>query len=60
MPDNLADNDTGDLPCQDKARYGTQKEARAAATVAKHQHGAKLTTYRCRFCDLWHLATDYN
>lgn len=59
MPDNFDDIDSGDLPCQDKARYSTQKESMAAATVAKYQHGSKLSTYKCKYCELWHLATNY-
>jgi hypothetical protein len=45
------------LPCQDKLAFDTQKQARAAAVVAHYQHGVKLSVYRCRYCDLWHLSS---
>lgn len=49
-----------DLPCSDKIAFDTQKQARVAAVVAHHQHGAQLKTYRCRLCKLWHLATKFD
>lgn len=48
------------LPCADKLVFDTQKEAVAAATVALHQHGTRLKAYRCRYCHLWHLSSDYS
>jgi hypothetical protein len=45
------------LPCADKLAFDTQKEAKAAAVVADHQHGTKLKTYCCKHCGLWHLAS---
>jgi hypothetical protein len=45
------------LPCHSKMAFGTKKEAQTAATVAMFQHGTKLTVYRCKYCDLWHLAS---
>ncbi len=45
------------LPCADKLAFDTNKQARAAAVVAELQHGAKLKTYLCRHCQLWHLAS---
>jgi len=47
------------LPCSDKLSFDTQKQAATAATVAQHQHGTKLKVYRCRYCNLWHLASNY-
>lgn len=48
------------LPCADKLNFDTQKQAKAAATVAAHQHGVKLKPYLCRYCQLWHLASDFD
>lgn len=45
------------LPCADKMAFDTAAGAEAAAVVAEHQHGAKLTWYTCQFCGLWHLAS---
>lgn len=47
------------LPCAEKLAFNTKREAQASAVVAMHQHGTKLKTYKCRYCDLWHLASDY-
>lgn len=49
-----------ELPCQDKLAFGTQKEAETAALTAQWQHGSKLKVYRCKHCNLWHLASDYD
>lgn len=46
------------LPCAGKLTFDTQAQAEAAATVADYQHGTPLKTYQCRYCGLWHLATD--
>ncbi|HEX7633130.1 MAG TPA: hypothetical protein VF401_02260 [Candidatus Saccharimonadales bacterium] len=53
-------NDKNDdlLPCADKLAFDTQKQANAAAVVAAHQYGAKLKSYRCKHCDLWHLSSN--
>lgn len=47
--------------CASKLSFNTQKEAWTAATVARFQHGggARLKAYRCKVCDLWHLASKY-
>lgn len=46
--------------CAEKLAFDTQKEAWAAATVARFQHGgALLKVYKCKECDLWHLASNY-
>ncbi|MEO7364239.1 MAG: hypothetical protein ABIV43_01880 [Candidatus Saccharimonadales bacterium] len=46
-----------ELPCVDKLAFDTQKQALAAATVARYQHGTELKTYVCRHCQLWHLSS---
>lgn len=48
------------LPCAEKLVFDTPKQAQAAATVAQYQHGAKLKAYLCRYCRLWHLASNYD
>lgn len=45
------------LPCAEKLAFDRPKQAQAAATVALHQHGTKLQIYKCRHCNLWHLAS---
>ena len=47
------------LPCSEKLCFDTQKQAATAATVAQHQHGTKLKVYKCKHCNLWHLASNY-
>lgn len=54
MDDDLA------LPCKDKIAFSTKKEAQGAKTLAKHRYGNNLVIYKCKYCLLWHLATDYN
>lgn len=53
-------DDEAALPCQEKANYSNQKDAEAAAVVAKYRHGNKLKVYKCRHCGLWHLASDFS
>lgn len=55
-------NDNGEeakLPCAEKSVFDTKKEADSAGLAADWQHGATLKAYKCRYCGLWHLATDY-
>jgi len=56
---NIAMEEATELPCKDKLAFDTQRQAKAAAVVAAHQHGTKLKPYRCRHCHLWHLASGY-
>jgi len=53
------DDQETQLPCSDKLAFSTQKEAETAAIVAAHQYGSVLKAYRCRYCDLWHLSSNY-
>lgn len=48
------------LPCADKLAFETVEAAQATAMVSEHHYGTKLKVYRCRHCQLYHLATDYN
>jgi hypothetical protein len=48
------------LPCADKLVFGTKQEAQAAATVAEYRYATKLKPYTCRYCSLWHLASNYS
>jgi len=52
------DNDEKILPCADKIAFDTQKEAQTAATLAAHRYGSHVKPYRCKHCNLWHLASD--
>lgn len=45
------------LPCADKLSFDTEKLAKATAVVANHQRGQRLKPYKCKHCDLWHLAS---
>lgn len=45
------------LPCSEKMVFNTKKEADATALTADWQHGASLKSYKCRYCQLWHLAS---
>ncbi len=45
------------LPCVDKLVFDTRRQANAAAQTAEYQHGTKLKTYLCRYCELWHLSS---
>jgi hypothetical protein len=49
--------ETPALPCEGKLRFATQKEANAAATVARHRYGSKLKVYHCLHCGWWHLSS---
>lgn len=53
-------NDDQDVekPCVEKLAFDSQKQAGTAAVVAQLQHGTKLNTYHCKYCKLWHLATE--
>ncbi len=44
---------TFERSCSSKNAYET--EAAARAQVAMQGAAGKLFTYRCRYCDLWHL-----
>lgn len=47
--------DESPLPCADKLVFDTQREADAAAVLARYSHGTQLRSYQCRYCGLWHL-----
>lgn len=48
------------LPCSDKLAFDTKKDADATANVAHYRYGGKLKSYRCRYCELWHLSSNYD
>ena len=50
-------DNTSKTPCQDKLAFDTKKQADVAGLVAELQHNAKLKSYRCTYCNLWHLAS---
>lgn len=45
--------------CSEKMTFDTKAEAQTTAIVAKHQRGSDLKVYKCKECDLWHLASAY-
>ncbi len=51
--------DSDAWPCADKIIFETKKDAQTAATVALHRYGGVVKPYRCKYCDLWHLASNY-
>ena len=51
--------ETPTLPCSEKLVFDTKKDAETTANVAHYRYGGKLKAYKCRYCDLWHLASDY-
>lgn len=48
-----------DKKCANKMAFDTKKEAENSATVVEHQRGTKLKVYKCRDCNLWHLASKF-
>jgi hypothetical protein len=57
MNDSLQLDDNKALPCADKLVFESEKDARVASLVALYQHGTQLKVYRCKHCQLWHLAS---
>ena len=59
---NNLDQDTNLLPCHDKLAFDTPQQANSVAATSLYQRGKqpKLKAYKCRHCQLWHLATDYS
>lgn len=47
------------LPCANKLAFDSKKDAQATATTAQYQMGADVRPYKCRHCQLWHLASNY-
>jgi len=47
-----------ELPCSEKLAFESREAAEGAAVYAQHRHGTKLKVYKCRHCDLWHLASN--
>lgn len=49
--------------CQQKLTFDSKKAAMAAAVVASFQYSrsdkSKLKAYKCKSCQLWHLATKW-
>ena len=45
------------LPCADKLAFDTAKQAETAATKSKWDYGTELKVYKCKHCQLWHLAS---
>jgi hypothetical protein len=54
---NSDDRPAPELKCAEKLEFNTRKEAEASAVAIEHQRGTKLKAYKCRECELWHLAS---
>jgi len=48
------------LPCADKLAFGTKEAAQATATTSEWRYGGKLKVYKCRYCHLYHLSSNYD
>lgn len=53
-------NEDNILPCSEKLAFDSKKAADASAVAIKYQRGTKLKAYKCQYCGLWHLASDYS
>ena len=42
-----------------KVTYDTHAAALQARARHRHGRGESLNAYRCEFCDLWHLGTNF-
>jgi hypothetical protein len=47
------------LPCADKLAFDTPRAARATAVVSAHRYGSKLKVYKCHYCHLYHLSSNF-
>lgn len=43
--------------CQEKLVFESKEQAEGAKVYAQYRHDAKLKTYQCKSCGLWHLAS---
>lgn len=50
-------NITAELPCSDKLVFETKIQAEGSAAAVKWQRGIELKAYKCKHCQLWHLAS---
>jgi hypothetical protein len=48
---------SNELPCAEKMAFDSKQEAENTALTADWQHGTALKAYRCKHCNLWHLAS---
>ena len=44
-----------EIACLGKVRYHQRAYAKRASSRIRRTGGPNLRTYRCRFCELWHL-----
>jgi hypothetical protein len=47
------------LPCADKLVFDTLEAATATGTVSEWRYGSKLKVYKCKYCHLYHLSSNY-
>jgi hypothetical protein len=45
--------------CSDKMTFDSKVEAENTSTVTEYQRGTKLKAYKCRYCSLWHLSSNF-
>jgi hypothetical protein len=50
----------GVLPCAGKISFDTPEAAEATGTVSEWRYGGKLKVYKCRYCQLYHLSSNYD
>lgn len=50
---------TSNTAHDEKLGFATRDEAQAAVTTADYRYEANLKVYKCRDCELWHIATKY-
>lgn len=56
----MENDDSTLLPCDGKLAFNTKRQAQAEATSTNWRYGSRLKVYVCKYCELWHLATDYS
>jgi hypothetical protein len=47
------------LPCADKLVFDSPEAAQATGVVSEWRYGSKLKVYKCRYCHLYHLSSNY-
>jgi hypothetical protein len=53
-------NEEKPLPCADKLAFDTLQAARATANLSEYRYGSKLKAYKCRYCHLYHLSSNFD
>ena len=53
------ESNSDELPCAGKLAFDTKQQAEGSGVVAAWRHGTKMKAYQCKYCNLWHLASQY-